>query len=54
MDNNPRWMEDVPLIPDIEVPDHRPVKTGLLDSRGRTIRRYPNQMGFHRPGKCRG
>jgi hypothetical protein len=40
---------DDPLIPHIEVPDHKPVKTGILDKRGKPIRRPPNPMGFHTP-----
>lgn len=38
-----------PLLPSLDVPEHNPVETGLLDKRGEPIRRYPNQVGFHRP-----
>lgn len=41
------WYFD-PLIPDLSVPDHGPVDTGLLDAHGDTIWRAPNPMGFGR------
>jgi hypothetical protein len=50
------WEDDIgrPLIPPIDVPEHQPVNTGLVDRRGEPIRRPPNPLGFHRPGKSRG
>lgn len=42
------WDEAYPLIPDIHVPDHGPVDTGILDKRGDAIMRAPNPMGFGR------
>jgi hypothetical protein len=43
------WLDDEPLIPSLEVPEHKPVETGLLDKRGQPIRRHPNKIGFHCP-----
>lgn len=40
------WSDDYPLIPDIHVPEHRPVDTGLVNVRGDAIMRAPNPMGF--------
>lgn len=40
------WSDDYPLIPDIHVPEHRPVDTGLVDKRGDAIMRAPHPMGF--------
>lgn len=37
-----------PLLPDLVVPDHRPVDTGLVDVRGNAIMRAPNPVGFGR------
>jgi hypothetical protein len=48
------WSDPWPLLPSLEVPDHKPVRTGLLDRRGEPIERPPNPMGFHVPGKRRG
>jgi hypothetical protein len=45
---------DDPMIPHLEVPDHKPRKTGLLDHRGKPIKRPPNPMGFHCPKVKRG
>ncbi len=42
------WGDDYPLIPDIHVPEHRPIDTGLLDVRGNAIMRAPNPLGFGR------
>lgn len=42
------WSDDYPLLPDIHVPEHRPVDTGLVDVRGDPIMRAPNPMGFGR------
>lgn len=42
---------DAPLVPDIQVPEHRPVDTGLVDIRGDAIMRAPNPMGFGRDGE---
>lgn len=36
------------LLPDLWVPDHHPVDTGLVDARGNTIMRAPNPVGFGR------
>lgn len=44
------WDDD-PLVPDIHVPDHRPIDTGLLNERGHRIMREPNPMGFGRDGE---
>jgi hypothetical protein len=41
--------DDPPLIPQLDVPDHEPKKTGLVDKYGKPIRRPPNPMGFHKP-----
>lgn len=43
-----------PLVPNLDVPDHKPVDTGLLDKRGEPIKRQPNPIGFHCPVKRRG
>jgi hypothetical protein len=40
---------DDPLIPHLDVSDHRPVRTGLLDMRGDPIWRCPEPIGFHNP-----
>lgn len=41
------WL-DAPLIPDIYVPEHRPIDTGLVDVRGNPIMRAVNPLGFGR------
>jgi hypothetical protein len=38
-----------PMLPPLEVSDHKPRKTGILDAHGKPIKRYPNPMGFHCP-----
>lgn len=44
-----------PLLPQLDVPEHKPRKTGILDVRGKMIKRPPPQIGFHRPqGNPRG
>lgn len=42
------WVPD-PLIPNLDVPEHEAVPTGLYDHRGDAIWRGPNQVGFHNP-----
>lgn len=44
------WEDDIgrPMIPYLEVPDHKVRKTGLLDHRGKPIKRPPNPIGFHK------
>lgn len=42
------WSDDYPLLPDIHVPEHKPIDTGLLDKHGDAIMRGPNPMGFGR------
>lgn len=46
-----RWEDniDAPMIPFLDAPDHKPKKTGILDIRGKPIKRPPNPMGFHCP-----
>lgn len=39
------------LMPDISVPEHKPVDTGLLYPSGEPIMRLPNPMGFGRDGE---
>jgi len=39
------------LCPDLWVPDHRPVDTGLVDIRGDAIMRAPYPIGFGRDGE---
>ena len=41
------WYFD-PLLPDLYVPEHQPVNTGLVDVRGAAIMRAPNPVGFGR------
>jgi hypothetical protein len=44
-----------PLLPAIDVPEHKPVNTGILDRYGKPIERQPRPIGFHVPqGKRRG
>lgn len=44
------WLDDdSPLIPEIEVSDHQPIDTGLIDQHGDQIMRGPNPIGFHHP-----
>jgi hypothetical protein len=38
-----------PLLPELEAPDNKPVKTGLLDRYGRPLYRLPRQVGFKLP-----
>jgi hypothetical protein len=46
------WIDaDYPLIPSIEVDEHRPVKTDLIWSTGEPVMRLPNPMGFGRDGE---
>ena len=40
--------DDTPLIPNIDVPEHEPSFTGLLDSKGDEIWRAPRPVGFGR------
>lgn len=40
------WDDPYPLLPDLHVPDSRPVDTGLVDIRGAAIMRAPNPIGF--------
>lgn len=42
------WSDDYPLLPDLHVPEHRPIATGVLDIRGDAIMRMPNPIGFGR------
>lgn len=48
--NQPRsdWDDCYPLIPDIHVPEHKPINTGILDKWGDPIMRGPNPIGFGR------
>lgn len=39
---------DYPLIPEIHVPEHVPIDTGLLDANGDAIMREPRPVGFGR------
>jgi hypothetical protein len=39
---------DDPLLPHIDVPEHKPVHTGLVDLRGDPIMRAPRPIGFGR------
>jgi hypothetical protein len=43
------WWDKGPLLPNIQSHDHKPVETGILDSRGRKILRVPEPVGFHSP-----
>lgn len=43
------WCDLGPLLPSLEVDDHEPVFTGLLDASGEAILRMPEPMGFHNP-----
>lgn len=40
------WSNDIPRPSSLDVPDHVPTDTGLLDKHGDTIWRGPNPMGF--------
>lgn len=40
-----------PLLPDLYVPEHHPIDTGLIDIRGDAIMRAPNPLGFGRDGE---
>lgn len=40
--------EDCPCPSSVEVADHRPIDTGLMDKHGNTIWRMPTPMGFGR------
>lgn len=39
---------DGPLIPEITVPEHVPIDTGVLDADGAKIFRQPRPVGFGR------
>ena len=47
------WIEDEtydgdrPLVPNLSIPEHEPVNTGLLYASGEPIMRLPNEIGFH-------
>lgn len=43
------WWEDEPFRPSLEVPEHKPVDTGIVDKHGQPIKRPPNPIGFHCP-----
>jgi hypothetical protein len=45
----PLWDDQEPHRPHLEVPDHEPTFTGLIDARGDEIWRGPNDIGFHNP-----
>jgi hypothetical protein len=40
---DPRWN---PLLPNLDVPDHTPIKTGVLDRFGKPIERQPRPIGW--------
>lgn len=40
------WSDDIPRSSNIEVSDHEPTDTGLLDVHGSPIWRAPNPVGF--------
>jgi hypothetical protein len=42
------WFEanHQPMLPNLDVPDHEAVETGLVDQRGDPIMRAPNPFGF--------
>ena len=40
------WSNDIPRPSTLDVPEHEPTNTGLLDARGDAIWRAPNPMGF--------
>ncbi len=42
------WLEDEPLLPNLDVDNRDPVDTRLLDRLGRKIYRLPNPIGFGR------
>jgi hypothetical protein len=42
------WDDDVPLLPSLDVPEHEPAWTGLVDAKGEPIFRYPRPVGFGR------
>jgi len=43
------WIDDdSPLVPEVQVPEHIPVETGLIWADGQPIMREPNPMGFGR------
>lgn len=39
---------DGPLLPEINVPEHKPIDTGFLDAQGNMILRHPRPIGFGR------
>jgi hypothetical protein len=43
-----------PMLPALDVPEHKPVDTGLLNKRGQPIMRQPPRVGFHTPKVTRG
>lgn len=43
------WLDEYPLLPDIKVPEHVAVETGLVDRSGKPIMRAPLSCGFHHP-----
>jgi hypothetical protein len=48
----PLWSEDrQSFLPDLDVPDHKPRDTGLLDQSGNPIMRGPRPIGFGRDGE---
>ena len=40
--------EDAPLLPEISIPEHKAVDTGLVWADGKPIMRSPNPIGFGR------
>lgn len=43
------WWDQTPMLPPLDVAEHKPVDTGLVDRGGNPIRRPPNPLGFHKP-----
>jgi hypothetical protein len=42
------WDDDTPMLPSLEVPEHGPIDTGLVDLGGWAIWRAPRPIGFGR------
>ena len=47
------WLEDWPLVPELQVEAPEPEPTGLVDHLGNDIVRLPEQIGFLTAGNAK-
>ena len=42
------WLDENPMLPHLDVPEHEATDTGIVDKRGDPIMRAPRPIGFGR------